>query len=390
MGEVQTAPSSYLDRLQARLSQLLADLEQLVCCESPSHDLDAVAASAELLVRIGSERLGQAGEVIVIDGRTHLRWRLGSAASRVLLVGHHDTVWPIGSLETHPWRVEPGPDGDVARGPGCFDMKTGLVQIFHAVSVLPDPNGVTVLITGDEEIGSPTSRALIEAEARSARAAFILEASADGGAVKTQRKGVSLYDVEVQGLAAHAGLEPERGVNAGVELAHQVLQIARMGDPQAGTTVTPTAMSAGTTSNTVPAVGHLAVDVRAWTLDEQLDELMQSLTPSLSGSSIVVTGGPNRPPFEAAQANGLFALAKRLYAEFGLGELDAAAVGGASDGNFTAGVGTPTLDGLGAVGGGAHADHEHVVVSEIPRRTALLATLIESVLIESVLIESVR
>jgi glutamate carboxypeptidase len=381
MGEVQAAPSSILDRLQARLPQLLADLEQLVCCESPSRDLDAVAASAQLVLRIGSERLRQAGEVIVIDGRAHLRWRLGSAPSRVLLVGHHDTVWPVGSLETHPWRVESGPDGDIARGPGCFDMKTGLVQIFHAVSVLPDPEGVTVLITGDEEIGSPTSRALIEAEARSARAAFILEASADGGAVKTQRKGVSLYDVEVQGLAAHAGLEPERGVNAGVELAYQILQIARMGDGQTGTTVTPTVMSAGTTSNTVPAVGHLSVDVRAWTLDEQqrVDDLMRSLTPSLPGSAVVVTGGPNRPPFEATQANGLFAVARRLYAELGLGELESATVGGASDGNFTAGVGTPTLDGLGAVGGGAHADHEHVVVSEIPCRTALLAALIESV-----------
>ncbi len=175
--------------------------------------------SADVVARVGARRLGVEPERIVIDGRTHLRWRLGAGPSRVLVLGHHDTVWPIGSLATRPCTV----DGGVLRGPGCFDMKAGLAMAFHALAGLDDRDGVTLLVTGDEELGSPSSRALIEDEARAAQAALVLEASADGGALKTERKGVSLYDVRVIGRAAHAGLEPEHGVNATVELAHQVL-----------------------------------------------------------------------------------------------------------------------------------------------------------------------
>jgi glutamate carboxypeptidase len=239
-------------------------------------------------------------------------------------------------------------------------------------------------VTGDEELGSPSSRSLIEDEARGCAAALVLEASADGGALKTERKGVSLYEVTVEGRAAHAGLEPERGVNATIEAAYQVLAVAELGDAAAGTTVTPTRIEAGTTTNTVAAHGRFAVDVRVRSAAEQdrVDKAMQALTPRLAGARIVVTGGPNRPPLAADASAELYARATALADRIGVGPLSCAAVGGASDGNFTAGVGTPTLDGLGAVGGGAHADHEHVRVDELPRRTALVRELVADLLRE--------
>jgi glutamate carboxypeptidase len=349
---------------------LLRDIERLVRCESPSNDLAAVARSAEVTAEVGTPLLGAAPERIVLDGRTHLRWRLGSGPRKVLLLGHHDTVWPIGTLARIPFEVRAG----VMRGPGCFDMKTGVAMIFHAVAALDDTDGVTVLITGDEELGSPSSRGLIEAEARLHQAALVTEASADGGALKTERKGVSRYEVTVHGRAAHAGLEPERGVSATIEAAHQVLAVARLSDAVLGTTVTPTLLSAGTTANTVAAQGKFAVDARVRNLAEQLrvDEAMRALEPVLDGAKVEVTGGPNRAPMERTASAGLFALAERVAAT----KLTQAAVGGASDGNFTAGVGVPTLDGLGAVGGGAHAESEHVLVSELGPRTALLTALV--------------
>ena len=360
------------------LTELLLDIREMVECESPSSDLAAVARSAEVVARVGERRLHVAPERIVLDGRTHLRWRLGSGPSRVLLVGHHDTVWPLGSLETHPCAVESG----VLRGPGCFDMKAGVAMMFHAVAGLDDMDGVTILVTGDEELGSPTSRGLIEEEARNAEAALVLEASADGGALKIERKGVSLYDVRVLGRAAHAGLEPELGVNATVELAHQTLVVAALGRHALGTTVTPTAARAGTTTNTVPAEGSFSVDVRVRTLEEQqrVDDAMRSLRAVLPDARLEVTGGPNRPPLEATASADLLDRAQSLAVRLGLPVPLAAAVGGASDGNFTAGVGTPTLDGLGAVGGGAHADDEHVLVEELPGRTVLLEALVADLL----------
>ncbi len=362
------------------LRLLLHDLRELVECESPSADLAAVARSADVVARIGTARLGVAPEYVVLEGRTHLRWRLGSGPSRVLILGHHDTVWPLGSLLTRPWSAEDG----VVRGPGCFDMKAGLAMAFHALAGMAERDGVTVLVTGDEELGSLSSRALIEEEARSASAALVLEASADGGALKTERKGVSLYDIQVLGRAAHAGLEPELGVNATLELAHQALVVSALGDPETGTTVTPTVMSAGTTSNTVPAEGSFAVDVRVRSLAEQarVDAAMHSLHTVVPRATLRVAGGPNRPPLEAAASAELFDRACALAARLGLPEPVPAAVGGASDGNFAAGVGTPTLDGLGAVGGGAHADDEHVLVDALPGRTALLAALVADLLAE--------
>ena len=368
--------------MTARLAQIVDDIAELVTCESPSADLAAVAASADVVARMGERLTGGAPERITIDGRSHLRWRLGGRPSaRVLLLAHHDTVWPLGSLATHPFSVTDG----VLRGPGCFDMKTGLVLALHAVAVLGSPAGVTILVTGDEEVGSPSSRALIEAEAAGCRAVLVLEAAADGGAVKTERKGTSLYHVRVAGRAAHAGLEPEKGINATIELGHQVLAISCLADPARGTSVTPTAMSSGTTLNTVPAAGELAVDARMWDAVEQerVDAGMRELAPVLDGAVLEVDGGPNRPPLDSAASAGLFTRAAGLAAVLGLPPLARAAVGGASDGNFTAGLGIPTLDGLGAVGGGAHADHEHVLIAELPGRAALLAALIADILGET-------
>ncbi|WP_217181799.1 M20 family metallopeptidase [Streptomyces sp. AC495_CC817] len=358
------------------VEQLLADIEELVVCESPSDDLDAVARSADTVAALGTRLLGAAPERIVIDGRTHLRWRFG--APRVLLLGHHDTVWPIGSLATHPFDVSDG----VLRGPGTFDMKTGVVMALHAVAGLADREGVSVLITGDEELGSPSSRELILDEARDCAAVFVLEAAAEGGALKVARKGVSLYRVVVTGRAAHAGLEPERGVNASIEAAHLVLAVAALGDQDAGTTVTPTLLSSGSTTNTVPAAAEFAVDVRVRTIAEQdrVDAAMHALVTRLPGAEVRIEGGPNRRPMEPSSSEHLFERAVAVAEAAGLTPFDGVAVGGASDGNFTAGAGVPTLDGLGAVGGGAHADDEHVVVDMIGERLTLLEGLIADVL----------
>ncbi|MEU6012341.1 M20/M25/M40 family metallo-hydrolase [Streptomyces sp. NPDC047453] len=307
--------------MEFRLEALLTDIETLVRCESPSSDLDAVAHSAEVLADLGKALLGVEPERIVLDGRTHLRWRFGDGPARVLLLGHHDTVWPMGSLETHPFSVADG----VLRGPGCFDMKAGVVMALHAAAALPRRAGLSILVTGDEELGSPSSRGLIEEEARGCEAAFVLEASADGGAIKTRRKGVSHYRIEVTGRAAHAGLEPEKGINAGIEIAHQVLAVAALADPERGTSVVPTVLSAGTTVNTVPAAAAaVEVDVRVWDEEEQLrvDRAVRALQPVLAGVQVRISGGINRPPLDAASSAALFGLARELSAEMGLPKLE--------------------------------------------------------------------
>ncbi|ALE04662.1 glutamate carboxypeptidase (plasmid) [Arthrobacter sp. ERGS1:01] len=358
---------------------MLQDIRILIETESPSADLNAVAHSADKVLSLGERVLGVKGERIVIDGCTHLRWRLGEGERRVLILGHHDTVWPHGTLARHPYAQE----GGVLLGPGNFDMKVGVVMSFYAVASLDPGSSVTILVTGDEEIGSHTSRELIESAAAECAAVFVLEASADGGALKVARKGMSDYRVSVSGRAAHAGLEPEKGINAAVEMSHQVLRIAALASEVTGTSVVPTVLSAGTTTNTVPATADITVDVRAWTQEEQdrVDIEMRSLTPVLPGAILSVAGGLNRPPMEATMSSSLFESARAIAQNLGFGELGGAKVGGGSDGNFTAGLGIPTLDGLGAVGGGAHADDEHSVVDEIPRRTALVAGLIEHTLL---------
>ncbi len=354
---------------------MLRDLRTLVECESPSADLEATGRCAEVLAGLGEERLGTAPERITVGGRVHLLWRWGPGPARALVVGHYDTVWPLGTLARWPFAV----DGDRATGPGIFDMKAGVVQALHAVAGLEDRDGVGILVTADEEIGSPDSRELIESLAREASVVLVPEASA-AGALKVERKGVSLYSVEVRGRAAHAGLEPEKGVNAAVEAAHQVLAITDLASPGAGTTVTPTVLAAGTTTNTVPAAASISVDVRVRTQEEQarVEAAMHALRPVVPGAELVLRGGPNRPPLERVMSQSLHEEAVAAYGALGLGELAGVSVGGASDGNFTAGVGTPTLDGLGAVGDGAHAEGEWVSVPDLPRRTALLAALVRA------------
>jgi len=377
------------------MDDLISDARVMIECESPSDDHEAVARSAEVVTSVVGSRLREAGlpgepERIEIDGVTHMRWQLGEGPRRVLLLGHHDTVWPHGTLATHPFSVHDG----VMRGPGCFDMLVGIAQAAHAVTALARQatkagrtpqealDGVTILITGDEELGSLTSRALVEDSARECDAVLVLEAAGPGGAVKTERKGASGYVIEAVGRAAHAGLEPEKGINAGIELAHALLAVAPLADAAAGTTVTPTKGTIGTTTNTVPARASVTVDVRARTAAEQrrVDAAIRTLSPTLSGAELQVTGGINRPPLDLDASAALCERAQRLAAEAGIATLASCAVGGGSDGNFTAGLGVPTLDGLGAVGGGAHADDEHTLVDHIPHRTALVALLIQDVL----------
>lgn len=366
------------------LNAMLADLERLVTTESFSADYVALAESARTLAAIGTRLLGQEPELLLTNGITHVRWAFGDP--RVLLLGHHDTVWPTGSLRTHPWSLR---DGN-ATGPGIFDMKAGLIQVLHAVAALPhqERQGLCILVTGDEETDGATSRSLIEDTARSCRAALVLEPSAEGGALKTVRKGAASYDITITGRAAHAGLEPDKGVNAGTEAAHQILTLSTLqvsanqhASADERTTITPTLVTAGTTRNTVPETARISVDVRVPNRadEHRVDELIRSLKPVHPAATVTVTGGTTRPPLEKANSAALFALAQQLAAALGIGPLRAASVGGVSDGNLTAGVGCPTLDGLGAVGGGAHADNEHIIIRHLPDRTRLLAAIIREV-----------
>lgn len=366
-----------LQQSHDRLPQMLVDIERVINIETPSSDKEAVKRGAEDFAALMRERLGVEPDLIDIDGVTHVRLRFGDGDRKVILVNHQDTVWPHGTLDRLPFSNKDG----VLRGPGIFDMITGAIMSVHATALLQDNgtdlDGLTILVTGDEELGSTTSADFIVNEAKGASAAFVLEAS-QHGALKVERKGSSIYTVNVHGKAAHAGLEPEKGINAGLELAHQMQVIAGFANPEAGTTVTPTVFSGGTTTNTVPAHAKVNVDVRAKTVEEQerVDALMRGLTPSMEGARIELEGGINRPPMERNMAQGLFDRAVELAQKLGIETPTAVAVGGGSDGNFTAGAGAPTLDGLGAVGDGAHAEHEHALVDQIAPRTALLATLI--------------
>lgn len=360
---------------------MLADLERVISLETPSADKEAVARGAADFAALLRERLGAEAELLTVDGVTHVRLRFGDSAPRVVLLNHQDTVWPHGTLDRLPFSTADG----VLRGPGSFDMLTGAIMSVHAVAMLRDRlgedglAGLSILITGDEEVGSVTSSDLIRAEAADAAAVFVMEASADG-ALKLERKGTGIYTLVFRGRAAHAGLEPEKGINAGMALALTLPLIADLSDAEAGTTVVPTVISAGTTSNTVPAEARVDVDVRARTAAEleRVDAAIRALAadPQLDGSTTEVIGGINRPPFEPEQSAALFDRATALAAEFGIAAPRGVAVGGASDGNFTAGDGIPTLDGLGAVGDGAHAEHEHALIAETAPRTALLAALI--------------
>jgi glutamate carboxypeptidase len=346
------------------LEELIDDVRRLVEVESSSHAIEAITASARNLAELIEERTGVSA--VLVDGPAgpHVHWS-GGGDPKVLVLGHHDTVFPLGTLDERPFTHA---DGKLM-GPGVFDMKTGIVQAIHAVAALHDTSGVEMLFTSDEEVGSRTSRAFLEERARACGNVLVLEPSADGGAVKTGRKGAGTFEVVIGGRAAHAGLEPESGINALVEAAHQVLRIATFGDAGAGTTVTPTVASAGTADNVVPAHAHIRVDVRVMSMDERdrVEALMADLSPVDPAASIEVLGAIGRPPMPESSSASLFPLAEA--ASPGIAGV---AVGGASDGNFTAAIGVPTLDGLGAVGGGAHADHEWVDAATLPDRVALL------------------
>ncbi|MGW7355983.1 M20 family metallopeptidase [Streptomyces sp. NPDC054802] len=356
--------------VDVNVDAMLEDLRTLVEIESPSRDLDALAASAKGVAAIIESRLGGQAALVESAAGPHVHWS-GGGEPAVLILGHHDTVFPLGTLERRPFKVEDGR----ATGPGVFDMLGGLVQAVHGLATLEDRSGVEILVTADEEVGSHASRALLEERATACGAVLVLEGAADGGALKTGRKGCGSFKVSVTGRASHAGLEPAAGVNALVEAAHQVLDIAALGRPEIGTTVTPTVATAGTSDNVVPAEATVLVDVRVESAGEKerVEAAFAALAPHLDEARIAVQGGVGRPPMPESASAELFALAERL-----LPGIEGVAVGGGSDGNFTAALGVPTLDGLGAVGGGAHADHEYLVVDAMAERARLVAGLVHA------------
>lgn len=370
-GDVSSPSTDAPTAASLSVEAMLDDLRTLVEIESPSLDLAALRASAEALSAMIERLLGRPATLIDSPAGPHVHWSGGGDPS-VLLLGHHDTVFPVGALAARPFAVA---DGHVT-GPGVFDMLAGIVQALHGLATLDDLSGVEMLFSADEEVGSTASRELIEERALACGAVLVLEPSADGGALKTGRKGCGTFDVVVRGRASHAGLEPEKGVNALVEVAHQVLAINELGRPEVGTTVTPTVANAGTADNVVPALGRIKVDVRVESADEKdrVEAAMAALRPVDPDSTIEVSGAINRPPMPESASTTLMPLAEAVAPG-----IEGFAVGGGSDGNFTAAIGVPTLDGLGAVGGGAHADHEFVVVDTMPDRARLIAGLVAQI-----------
>jgi glutamate carboxypeptidase len=354
-----------------RIEAMLTVLEALVKCESPSDDLAACRTVVELACTLATQILGSPAQIREINNRPVFWW--GDENPDVLLLGHLDTVWPQGSFMPL-WNV----DGDVARGPGIFDMKGGFVQALFALKGIS--GSVALVATTDEEIGSGTSRELIETLAKGATAVLVLEASLDGK-VKTGRKGTSMYQVIVHGRAAHAGLEPENGINTTVEIANIVLQLASLESDDNGTTVVPTVMQSGNTTNTVPDLAVLDLDARSYSKAELLrvDAAIRALQPIHPEARIEISGGLNRPPLELSATKELYEQAERVASQLGI-TLGHAAVGGASDGNFAAAAGARVLDGLGAVGGGAHAKNEWVSVKALQERSEFLHAFIEELL----------
>jgi len=354
------------------LEAMLDDVRLLVSCESPSKDIDRLNEHARHVSSLMTRLLGSPPELVESPFGPHIHWR-GGSDPRVLILGHHDTVHPVGTLNQHPFVV----DGDIARGPGIFDMKAGIVQAIHAVASLADRSHVEILLTADEEIGSHASRALLEERALACGAVLVLEPSADGGALKIGRKGTGTITLSINGRASHAGLEPEKGINSLVELAQLIPQIVSIARPEIGTTVTPTLASSGTADNVVPALTTCAVDVRVAIPEEKprVEAAFAALRLRHPEAALTISGQIGRPPMHESAATELFSIAERVAQQIGLRDLSGVVVGGGSDGNFTAAVGVQTLDGLGAVGGGAHSDSEHIVVSTLPMRAALLAGL---------------
>ncbi len=376
-----------LNHYVARREAILEAIRELVERETTSREESRLNEIAALLAGQLREIGGRVDLIPQSGYGTNLRARFdfghGGSERGVLVVGHLDTVWPIGSIERLPFRVTP--EGR-AYGPGVFDMKSGVAIAVESLRTiaswrLATKRPVTLLLTCDEEIGSQASRSLVEEEAKNAAAALVLEPPLAGGVVKTGRKGIGTFTVRALGRAAHAGLDPEKGVNAIVELAHQTLRLAALNDYERGTTVSVGLVEGGSALNVVPACASAKVDVRFWTPEdgEKLVAAIRGLAPVTPDARIEVSGGINRPPMPRSEKNvALFEHARTLAAEIGFNLTDAV-VGGGSDGNFIAAMGLPTLDGLGVDGAGAHAEHEHIVTDDIPRRAALLTRLMQTV-----------
>ena len=355
-----------------RIAPMLQALESLVRCESPSEDLDACRKVVKLANEIATKELGKPAELLEVNGRPVFWW--GDKNPKVLLLAHLDTVWPIGSF-TPLWQIE----GDVLRGPGTFDMKVGFIQALFALKGIE--GSVALVATTDEEIGSHASRELIMQASKGASAVLVLEASLDGK-VKTGRKGTAMYVIKAVGLASHAGLEPEKGINATVEIAAQILKLKNLESKEHGTTVVPTMLKGGTTANTVPADATLEIDARSFSQSdlERVDREIKSLKAETEGAKLEITGGLNRPVLEPAATKELYEIAEKVAKSIGMAPLGCAEVGGASDGNFAAAAGARVLDGLGAIGGGAHASNEWASVKAIEERKNFLHALIKELL----------
>ena len=365
--------------VRANRVRMYARIRELVEVESPSEDAAAVNRAGDVTEAWIKALQGQLKRHKCAPYGELLEARFGPAKStrgRVLLLGHLDTVWPMGTLAKMPWREA----GGKFWGPGVLDMKAGVVMALEAVAALQQlklMRPVTLLLNSDEEIGSPASRAITERVARECSAVFVLE-PAQGLAYKTARKGVGHFELRVQGIASHAGVDFERGHSSALEMARLVQQISAWSNPRTGITVNVGVITGGTRSNVVAAECRAEVDVRIVKASDaaRIEQMFRSLKTTDKECKLTVCGGINRPPMERKPGTvALFRKARALAKDMGL-VLEEAATGGGSDGNFTAALGVPTLDGMGAVGAGAHADHEHVVVKHLAERTALLAGMI--------------
>jgi glutamate carboxypeptidase len=367
-----------------RLPQLVAFIRELVEIESPSDH----KPSGDRMGAILAERFHALGGRVRLhpakDYADHVQVDFpgGERTKPVLLLGHFDTVYPLGTLATMPCRIA---DGKM-HGPGVFDMKSGIALMLAAVEALQAwhgalPRPVTVFLVSDEEVGSGSSRKITESMAKKSAAVFVLEPAAGNGAVKTARKGVGDYTLTVKGIAAHAGLDPGKGHSAILELARQIAAIATLNNLKHGISVNPGVIRGGTRTNVVAAEAVAEIDVRIRSAKQAagLDRKLRALKPFDKHCQLTIEGGINRMPMErTAGVVALYEKARGIAKQIGW-KLEEAAVGGGSDGNFTAALGIPTLDGLGGSGAGAHAMHEHILLDDLPRRAFLLARLIESI-----------
>jgi glutamate carboxypeptidase len=378
-------PKKLFQLLKPRLPEMLETLERLVRTESPSSEKAAADSCGAIVAEEWRKRGARIERIQQKHRGDHLRVTWSPEKSRpsgqLLVLGHFDTVYSCGTLAKMPFRIA----GGKAYGPGTFDMKCGLVHAMFAFDALqqakaPLAHRLVFLWNSDEEIGSDSSRKLIEAEARRSDAVFVLEPSlGQKGLLKTARKGVGEAEIIVHGRASHAGLAPEEGINAVYELAHQLIRAQALNDQRRGVTVNADVIDGGTRVNVIAERARAVLDLRALTVADmrRVERKLHALRPVLRGARLEIRGGFNRAPLERKQSGALFARAKSLAAQIGF-QLGEATAGGGSDGNLTAALGIPTLDGLGAVGDGAHSAHEHVIVKTMPQRAALLASLLAS------------